>query len=115
MELPKKKTKQVDFDDLSRPFWVDMPPVFYEKLREAAHELGMPQKALVSKAVKHFIEESKKEAQQADLPRTPLQEELVRKAQQQFGALRWSGVKKADRRAQMKKAAQARWDKKRSD
>lgn len=92
-----------------------MTPAFFAKLREAAHELGMSQKELVSKAVNDFIRENKKEAQRVSLPATLEQEELIRRTQQQFGALRWAGVKKADRSALMKKAAQTRWNKKRSD
>lgn len=113
--LPTRKKKQVDREDLSRPFWVDMTPAFFTKLREAAHELGMSQKELVSKAVNDFIRESKKGAQRVNLPATLEQEELIRRTQQQFGALRWASVKKADRSALMKKAAQTRWNKKPSD
>lgn len=92
-----------------------MPPEFFEKVRKAAREMGMSQKELVSEAVKDFVRERQKEARQAILPTTPQQEELVRKFQQRAGALRWAGVKKAERSAVLRKASQARWGKKRSN
>jgi hypothetical protein len=115
--LPPKKKKEVDVEDPFGPLsWVNMPPAFFEKVRKAALEMGMSQKDLVSEAVKDFVREGKKETRRAILPTTPQQEELVRKFQQRAGALRWAGVKKADRIALLRKASQARWGtKKRSD
>jgi len=74
--LAKKKTNLLLTEqDLLRPFWVDLPMLFYGRVKKAALEFGIPQKELVSRAVNDFIQEQRKERSSAALAATGEQEQ----------------------------------------
>ena len=96
-------------EDFLRPFWYDLPASFYLQVNEAAAELGITRKELVSKAVENFIKESRKEKRQMILPSTPAQEQLIKDFHRRAGALRWKSISPEEHREISRQAAEARW------
>jgi hypothetical protein len=96
-------------EDFLRPFWYDLPASFYLRVNEAAAELGITRKELVSKAVENFIKESRKEQRRLVLPSTPAQEQLIKDFHRRAGALRWKNISPEEHREISRQAAEARW------
>ena len=107
----RKKAKRVvpgdSGDDLRYPLWFNLPRRFWDKLKRAADEFGIPRKKLMMRGVDLAIKELRQE-----LPPAPIPDKTVSQALKKIAEMRWQRLSVEERRALGKKMAAARWGKK---
>jgi predicted transcriptional regulator len=117
---PKRKARPQEGikEDLSVPVWVDphLTPAFYKRLNAIASTCQAPRYQVIQEGIELFLQRHREEQSAVTkLSKNKANAQAVREVLGNISRTYWEGVSEEEKRERGRKAAQARWAKKKTE